>query len=134
MYIKSKYYNELELELYGITFICRTDDCYINATHLCKQYKKKFHDWYRYLDVVLYVYELSTYTNKSVHSHIKGYKDVGLDNVIWIHPHVAIKLIQWLSPSVDAYLTSYIHDTIVKRYKQMIKIKKKKRSRYYYII
>lgn len=79
-------------------------DGFINATHLCKIGKKKFKNWYQ-LDN----------TQQLIHT-IKQLKNI--ENVVeisksrhngsWIHPDLAINLIQWISPVFALQISSLI--------------------------
>lgn len=85
----------------------RQDD-FVNATNLCKYVGKEWKNFYKLKETKTYVKAL---VNRI---QIESNDKVTLDNVLesrrgkggetWVHPLLAIKLAEWLSPEFELYV------------------------------
>jgi len=94
--------NELKLSTsLNIDIISRNEDNFINTIQLCKNYNKKFNDWFQ-LDETQYLINEIMSENNSLQL-------VKTENEnIWIHPDLAIQLAQWISPFIGFKVSYWI--------------------------
>jgi hypothetical protein len=95
------------LTLNDVVIVSRTEDNYINATHLCQAGGKQFNDWYRLNTTKELITVLEVKTGIPVLELIevnKGGNHLGS----WVHPDLAIQLAQWISPIFAIQVSSWI--------------------------
>jgi hypothetical protein len=91
----------------------REEDGYINIINLCKAGGKKFYDWKKtektqdFLQVlssssVIHINELIRYKIGSIH-----------ERKTWVHPQVAINIAQWISPTFDVKVSSWVYEAMM---------------------
>ncbi len=99
----------------------RESDKYVNATQLCKAGNKKFNDWYELDSTKEILQELikssknpdtklsisvTSIQNKFI-EYDKEKNDIN-NKIIWIHPDLAIQLVQWISPKFAILFSGWI--------------------------
>lgn len=93
--------------------LVREEDGYFNATAMCKAMGKKFHDFTRNQWTSEYLQALEAVTgilSSQLVTSVQG----GTPNEqgSYVHPVVAIRLAQWLSPAFAAHVDLYIKDNM----------------------
>ncbi len=98
------------LKLNDVVVISRSEDNYINATHLCQAGDKLFADWFR-LNTTK---QLLTEAESDMGIPISQLIDIKKGNSnefqqgTWIHPDLAIQLAQWISPQFALQVSKWV--------------------------
>ena len=96
--------------LNNVTITSRHPDHYVNATQLCQAGNKKFNDWSRLDTTKDLITVLSADAGIPVSLLVESKK--GGNNKFqqgsWIHPDLAIQLVQWISPSFALQVSRWI--------------------------
>jgi hypothetical protein len=95
------------LTLNDVVIVSRTEDNYINATHLCQAGNKKFNHWYSLDSTKQLINVLESKAGIPALELIevnKGGNHLGS----WVHPDLAIQLAQWISPIFALQVSSWI--------------------------
>jgi hypothetical protein len=95
------------LTLNNVIIVSRTEDNYINATHLCQAGNKKFNHWYSLDSTKQLINVLESKAGIPALELIevnKGGNHLGS----WVHPDLAIQLAQWISPIFALQVSSWI--------------------------
>jgi hypothetical protein len=95
------------LTLNDVIIVSRTEDNYINATHLCQAGNKKFNHWYSLDSTKQLINVLESKAGIPALELIevnKGGNHLGS----WVHPDLAIQLAQWISPIFALQVSSWI--------------------------
>jgi hypothetical protein len=119
----------------GFTIEHREEDGFINVTNLCKADKKQFSDWNELDETDDFLEVLSSSIGLPPNELIK-YKICSIDEKeIWTHPQVAINIAQWISPTFDVKVSSWVYEAMMtgkvyitntKSYKELQKENKNK--------
>ncbi len=90
----------------------READGYLNATKMCKVNGKRFNDWYSLGNTKEFLEALSTKTKIPVEKlvEIKKGNSSKFKQGTWVHPHVSIRLAQWLSPKFAVTVALWIDE------------------------
>jgi hypothetical protein len=109
------------LKLNNIDVISRNEDNYVNAIQLCQAGGKQFNDWYllestkKLLDNASIDIEIPI----SQLIDIKQENNNEVEQVIWIHPDLAIQLAQWISPQFALQVTKCIRTLFISTIQQL---------------
>ena len=94
--------NTSTIILNNISINSRIEDNYINAIQLCNSGNKIFSEWYN-LDTTK---ELFKELEKEIKCNIINI--ISENEVIWIHPYLAIELSHWISPHFSLQVSKWI--------------------------
>ncbi len=119
----------------GYTIEHREEDGFVNVTNLCKAAKKQFSDWNELDETDEFLEVLSSSIGLPPNELIKYKTSSSNEKEIWTHPQVAINIAQWISPSFDVKVSSWVFEAMMtgkvyvtntKSYKELQKENKKK--------
>jgi hypothetical protein len=128
-------YKLTPLELGNGYTIEHREDGFINVTNLCKAGKKQFNHWKSIEKTKGFLRVLSSSTEISVDELIKYNTGGNSERATWAHPQVAINIAQWISPSFDVKVSSWVYEVMItgkvditntKSYKELQKENKNK--------
>jgi LysM repeat protein len=90
----------------------REEDGYINVTNLCKAVKKNISDWQYIKKTQAFLQALSASTGIPVDALLRLNKGVN-EKAIWVHPHVALNIAQWISPIFDVKVSAWVYEAMM---------------------
>jgi hypothetical protein len=132
----SEEYKLTPLELgNGYTIEHRDEDGFINVTNLCKAGKKQFSSWNQLEKTKGFLRVLSSSIGIPMNELIKYNTGSIKERATWTHPQVAINIAQWISPSFDVKVSSWVYEVMMtgkvditntKSYKELQKENKNK--------
>ncbi len=98
----------------GIELTIRKDDGYVNISSLCLTNKKQFQSWYRNESATEFLNVLTQEMQSEFElKNLPIPKLVDMSavrkNGTFVHPLVAIKIAQWISPKFDVAVTKWIY-------------------------
>ena len=98
------------LTLNNIVITSRSKDNYINATQLCQAGNKKFSHWYCLNNTKQLINELASDTGIPALEliDVKKGNSSNITQGSWIHPDLAVQLIQWISPKFAIQVSKWI--------------------------
>ena len=113
-----------ELEMNGIIIESRSDGL-INATAICKAFKKKFSNWHRLestKELIQILEGENSEENADAQIRASGnYKIIEIkkggndkkSQGVWIHPDLAVQLAQWISPVFALKVSKWVRELVV---------------------
>jgi hypothetical protein len=119
----------------GYTIEHREEDGFINVTNLCKAGGKQFKHWKSIEKTKAFIRVLSSSVVHPTDELIKYNTGGNSERATWTHPQVAINIAQWISPSFDVKVSSWVYEVMMtgkiditktKSYKELQKENKNK--------
>lgn len=102
----------IEHRVDGSVILQRPVDGYINATAMCEKAGESFTDYFKLPNTKAFLSALKT-NRKIPTTKLIQIITNGIDpelHEVWVHPHVAINLAQWLSPEFAVQVSSWVFD------------------------
>lgn len=116
----------MKRDFFDIKITQRTKDSYFNATDLLGFYnsnrdvKRKFKDFWRNQNTVLFIEELANDINGEKSPHLKTVlpSDLyttgrGRGGATYMHPYLFVKFAMWLSPEFEVKVIKWVYDNLI---------------------
>jgi hypothetical protein len=98
------------ITLNRIVIMARKEDCYVNATALCQAGYKEFKHWFTNKRSKKFREVLSASVGIPTDRLITYCSGSNSERATYVHPMVAINIVQWISPEFDVQVSKWIYE------------------------